>query len=130
MLWWVMFMLIMDSSMFYLSYVSIVSFCDCHHDYYCSFTGIIYIVSMISIVMSIILLTGFVTVMHYFSWLIVYFLVSSSHPVHLIIYGFVILSLFMCVESYDISIISTFSNSFAIFHGFCLFCRLHGYHDS
>lgn len=130
MLWWVVFMLVMDSSVFCLSCMSIVSCYDCHHDYYCIFTRIIYTVSMISIVMSIILLTGLVTVMHYFSWFIVYFLVSSSHHVHIIIRGFVILSLFVCVESCDISIISTISNSLAIFHDFCLFCRLHGYHDS
>ena len=130
MLWCVMFMFIIDSSVFCLSCLSIVSCYGCHYNYYCIFTGMIYIVSIISIVISIILLTGFVTVMHYFSWLIVYFLVSSSYPVHLVIHVFVILSLFVCVESYDISIISTFSNSFAIFHGFCSFCRLHGYHDS
>jgi len=129
-LWWVMFMFVMDCCVFCSSCMSIVSCYDCHHDYCHDFTGMIYIVSMINIVMSIILLTGFVTVMHYFSWLIVYFLVSSSHPVHLIVHIFVILSLFVCVESCDISIISTFSNSFAIFHGFCSFCRLHGYHDN
>lgn len=130
MLWWVMFPLVMISSLFCSSCMSIISFYDCHHDYYCIFIGREYITSMIIITVSVILLTVFATVMHYFSWLIVYFLISSSHHVHIIIHGFVILSLFVCVKSCDISIISTISNSLAIFHSLCLFCRLHGYHDS